>query len=675
MCGIIAALAYGEFEEKRMERIRQESMIFLTSELLQLTQGRGKDATGVATMFSNCDYMGLKMGVAAQEFIARFGGKETDYEGYLKVWRKKETTPAKIVIGHCRKPSVATTATPDDNKNNHPIKVGEIVGVHNGTLTNHEKIFKNLACKRDGAVDSEAIFRLLSHYTTNGTEPFTPQALQETCKRISGTYAVLAFSGNNPFQLAAFRDGKPLEILIIRPLKLVLLASEKDFLRTALFRYNKMANLYQTGVLKFISLTKGDIEEGSLADDSLFLFDVRKDIVADTKITDLFITEKIPRTDKIWVTKSYVTTTYNHGVSHSAAAHNNLNNGVGKKTQASETNAPHSNAAHTGTPTTMNTQTGMVDDVKRLGMAWNRSSAQYESIKDLDTTKNHGNIEIDCVEDESIEIVPGKIGAKKKLTNTSMEQTSTALVPMVVMPKHTITVSEKPVDDLISNPAKITEVTISKDVDAVNAIIAIHKGGVTVSGDKVIDSFKSKEVTAKAIVEIDFTTHPDVLEAAVSASIKHPSFSNNEDLANALQIADKNALENMELYSLANRIKRFFFKAGWYAGYVSRLGEETSYDQNQGLRNILNRTTEKHRSAQGTIRSMKTVTRIMSRIMDHFPAGSINDYFVNNAVEETFDNAEEIGTAVLRKAFKEGDLKELPVLRKIITSVENKENK
>jgi hypothetical protein len=673
MCGIIAALAYGEFEEKRMEKVRQESMIFLASELLQLTQGRGKDATGVATMFSNCDYMGLKMGVPAQEFIARFGGKETDYEGYLKVWRKKETTPAKIVIGHCRKPSVATTATPDDNKNNHPIKVGEIVGVHNGTLTNHEKIFKNLACKRDGVVDSEAIFRLLSHYTANGTEPFTTQAIQETCKRLSGTYSVLAFSGNNPFQLAAFRDGKPLEILVIKPLKLVLLASEKDFLRTALFRYNKMANLYQTGVLKFISLTKGDVEEATLADDSLFLFDVRKDIVADTKITDLFITEKIPRTDKIWVAKSYVTTTYNHGVVHSAVSYNNPS--AVKKTQVSATNAQHSHTGGVEDTTIKTLQTGATDDVKRLGMAWNRASAHYESVKNLDATKEHGNIEIDCVEDEGMEIVPGQISAKKKLADICAEQTPTVLVPMVIAPKHTIIVSEKPVDDLISNPAKITEIVINKGTDATNAIIAMHKGGVTTSGDKVIESFKKKEVTAKSVVEIDFTTHPDVLEAAVDASIKHPSFSNNDDLANALQITDKNALENMELYSLANRIKRFFFKAGWYAGYISRLGEETSYDQNQGLRNILNRAVAKRRSAQDTIRSMKTITRVMSRIIDYFPAGSINDRFINKAIEETFDNAEEIGPAILRKAFKEGDLKELPVLRKIITSVENKENK
>jgi hypothetical protein len=671
MCGIVAALAYGEFEEKRMERIRQESMIFLTSELLQLTQGRGKDATGIATMFSNCDYMGLKMGISAQEFLARFGGKETDYEGYLKVWRKKALTPAKMVIGHCRKPSIGGAATPDDNKNNHPIKIGDIIGVHNGTLTNHEKIFTNLACKRDGCVDSEAIFRLLHHYTTNGTEPFTTQALQETCKRLSGSYAVLAFSGNNPFQLAAFRADRPLEIAVIKPLKLVLIASEKDFLRMALFRYNKMANLYQVGALKFLSLTKGDVLEGTLADDSLFLFDVRKEIDDTTKIPDLFITESIPRIDKIWVSsKTNIQTNVHTG----AWNYNNPNSGV-KKTQVAATNVsktttttpttsgdPHNQKP---TQTTQATSPGNTEIIKRLGMAWNRSNSQYESIGGVNSTKDHGNIEIDCDENESTEIIPGKVGEKKKLTSLTEERTSTALVPITPKSEFNLPESEKPIDDLISDPAKISEVKIADSGQSVSdAIIAIHKKGVTTTGDKVVNHFK------KDVVEVDLTTHPDVLEAAITAASEYPSFSNNDELADALQISDKDAMLNMEMYSLANRIKRFLFKMGWYAGYVARLNEEESYDQNQGLRNILNRTKEKHRAAQGTIRSMKTMTRVLTRILGQ---SSVDDHFINNAVEETFVNGEEIKSVVLEKAFKEGDFKGMPILRKIVTSINNKE--
>ena len=150
MCGIIGAMSFGEVEDAKMERLRQESMIFLATELLQLTQSRGKDATGVTTLFSDGNFTGFKMGIPSPDFIARFGETDTDYDGFLKVWREnwqKRKKAAKTFIGHCRKTSIGEA---DDNNNNHPIKVGDIVGIHNGTLTNYEKIFKKLRCPRDG---------------------------------------------------------------------------------------------------------------------------------------------------------------------------------------------------------------------------------------------------------------------------------------------------------------------------------------------------------------------------------------------------------------------------------------------------------------------------------------------------------------------------------------------
>ena len=156
MCGLVGALAYGEFEDKKMEKVRQESMIFLVTELLQLTQKRGEDATGITTMFADGDYTGLKMGISAIEFVSRFGEEHTDYEGFLNIWRRKKA-PAKMVIGHCRKPSTTIKgAGTENNHNNHPIRVGDTLGVHNGTLTNHEQIFEKLGCGRDGKVDSES---------------------------------------------------------------------------------------------------------------------------------------------------------------------------------------------------------------------------------------------------------------------------------------------------------------------------------------------------------------------------------------------------------------------------------------------------------------------------------------------------------------------------------------
>jgi glucosamine 6-phosphate synthetase-like amidotransferase/phosphosugar isomerase protein len=687
MCGLVGALACGEFQEKRLERIRQESMIFLTTELLTLTQTRGKDATGVATMFSDCDYMGLKMGISAQEFIARFGSTEEDYEGYLKIWRKK-VHPAKISIGHCRKPSLGGASGPEDNKNNHPIKIGDIVGVHNGTLTNHEKIFTNLGCKRDGNVDSEAIFRLLHHYTNNGTEPFTVQALQETCKRISGTYAVMAFSGNNPFQMAAFRDNRPLEVAIIRPIKLVLIASEKDFLRMAIFRYNKMAHLYQTGAMRFTSLKKDDVEFETLTDDSLYLFDVRKEITAATKVKDLCITEKIPRIDKIWVS-SKTTATNSTNPNWVIGNGSHYQNGV-KKTEVMATNIPSTTSSKTNGPQSttpmipITTSTESVKQDLRSGMVWNRASAQYESISGIEETKKHGNVEINCENGAITNIKTDKIIMQDNEKNSTTVNSTN--IPVIENPEFTFEESDKPVDDLISDPAKISEVGVSDS--SINCkktedpVIASYKCNKTTDPtDEFLEHLEmekwdsaTKAVSTKAEkVEIDLSTHPDVLETSVKVTREQPNFSTDMDLANALEITNIDAMKNMELYSLANRIKVFFFKRGWYSGYVARLNEEGSFDENKSARALLLRTQNKQKAAQDTIRNMKSITHVFWNMLKNGPEESIHENAVNKAVNETLDKRD-LKSGILEKAFKPGDFKEIPVLSKIMASITNKEN-
>jgi glucosamine 6-phosphate synthetase-like amidotransferase/phosphosugar isomerase protein len=715
MCGLVGALAYGEFLEKRLERVRQESMIFLTTELLTLTQPRGKDATGVATMFADCDYMGLKMGISAQEFIARFGDTEEDYEGYLKIWRKK-TRPAKISIGHCRKPSTGGASGPENNKNNHPIKIGDIIGVHNGTLTNHDKIFTNLGCKRDGNVDSEAIFRLLHHYTDNGNEPFTTQAMQETCKRISGSYAVMAFSGNNPFQMAAFRDGRPLEIAIIRSLKLVLIASEKDFLRMAIFRYNKMANLYQTGPFKFLSLTKDDVDVESLPDDSLFLFDIRREITAATKISDLFITEKVPTTGKIWVSAKSAITTNNWNVANNY--HNNYNN-VAKKTEVVATPLkqlaePQKAIGQEPTKPTILTATspenGKSD--QRNCMVWNRSSSQYEAITGIEDTKKHGNVEINCDDGEIRDIKTNKV-IVSGTNNEDKKNVGPPCNPGIsnngdkTASEFSLEESNEPIDSLISDPARISEVTISEPDNNSNAcedpVIAVFKNNPTpdpcdefithlediteitdlhefmnakenVVVDKQEDLFvKSTEV---GTTEIDFSTHPDVLETATRVTREQLNFSNDVELANALEITNIPAMQSMEMYSLANRIKAFFYKRGWYSGYVARLKEEGNIDENFAARNILIRAQNKQKSAQATIRNMKSITRVFWSMLGKCPEHPTWDEIaVENAVKDTIGKGKSLNIDVLEKAFKPGDIQEIPVLSAILASVACKESK
>lgn len=624
MCGVVAALACGEFESPKDEKIRQESIIYLVSELLQLTQVRGKEATGIATLFSDCDFMGLKMGVSAQEFVARFGGNETDFAGYLNIWRKKKK-PAKIVIGHCRKPSTGTTATVDDNTNNHPIKVGNIIGVHNGTLINHETIFKNLGCGRDGHVDSEAIFRLLHHFTNNGVEPFTTEGVLETCKRIEGTYACLAFSGNNPYQLTAFRDGRPLEICIIRPLKTMLIASEKDFLKAAIFRYNKMANLYQAC---FTPLKKDDVELGTLPDDSLFLFDTNEDITKDTKPSDLYVTEKVPRLDKIW--KKSVTTVW---------ASHNKNTPPNNANRVAEVNVSKPNVAKTGVA---NSEDGDTDDdvwnhkEPRVGMAWSRTDYKYIDVNDDGSSYLHKTVEIDVEDGEIVDVHDNVIieeGKKKPLNQTSSNRDF----------KHVLDESDVPLDNLVSDPAKIKEIFI---VDP-----------------------KSPVLKDESRTEIDATTYPEVIRRAHEAGQKEGGFVNNTELANAIEAYSVHSLESMELYSLANRVKQVFFRNGWYKGYLACIKDNEKDLITDNNNAILKRALDKIESSKSIIRVLKTMLRIYDRVIKQDLNAWSYDYRINKAVAETVQNGEDVGVKIIDKIFREGDIKNSITLKKIVTTI------
>lgn len=622
MCGILGLLAFGELPDKKAEKIRQESMIFLASELLQLTQSRGRDATGISTLFSNMDYMGLKMGIPSADFVSRFGGTEKDFDGYLDIWRKK-SSPAKMVLGHCRKSSVGNS---EDNVNNHPIKVGDIVGVHNGTLTNHDKIFEMLNCKRDGTVDSEAIFRLLHYFTENGKKPFAPDPIQEVCRRLHGSYACLSFSGNNPYQMIGFRDARPMEILLIKPLKLMVVASEKDFLKHIVFKYNKMAHLYQTSTVKFPPLKKSDVELKSLSDDTLFIFDIRKETNSTTKIEDLYISEKIPRTSKIWDERSTTKTTsytppfkgQTRGDSRKTADYYKNKTTVIKKDETK--------------------------DNKRLGMAWNKDSCSYQNVVGVEESKKYGNVEINgggsVVDTKTGNILVTKV---KTVDNTKVGNKQFKLDQ-----------TYQGIDNLIITRAEIKELDVPiEPVDTVD--VKLLPVAEIVDGN-----------TAKTEVVLD--TYPEALRKSITAVNGEKNFSNVEEVRLALDIDREEDLRSLPLYSLANRIKRFFYKKGWFNGYVGCLHDsEDIKDETVTAKRMLLRINNKRKIAEKNIRTMKSIVNIFDRIANDYEVDMVT---IDKSVAN--DDNKELTIEVIKSIFKPGDLKNAPTLNKIAELIESR---
>ena len=292
MCGIVGALAFGKLSKKD-EKIRQRLMRYLTTELVLETEERGTDATGAAVLFTDGNYAGIKRGEESSKFLAKFGTSKERYGSLLEIWRKHDH-PAKAFIGHCRK---GTIGDKEDNENNHPIKIKNIIGVHNGVIRNDEEIQKHLGCKRDGKVDSELIFRMFDHFTNAGKEPFTMGMLEKITARLTGAFAVLAFNADNLNQFPMFRDGRPLEMIFIKDISLMIIVSELKFWSRVHFRYER---LIEYGEVKLPSLLDMKIEKEIFKDDSAVIFDLNTKCTEDTKIEDLGEFKKILRNNKVW---------------------------------------------------------------------------------------------------------------------------------------------------------------------------------------------------------------------------------------------------------------------------------------------------------------------------------------------------------------------------------------
>lgn len=243
MCGIVGVIQY---ESKVDRAIRQRALKILFSETMLKTEPRGRDATGLYQVHTDGDWAMTKKGQKVTDWIFqdRSDPKNEDpvvYSDFMDSWLEHphELT---ALVGHCRAATVGTKGK--DNNDNHPFAVqlderNALLGIHNGTLNNHEEIFKKLpkVLTRHGSVDSEAIFHFLYHLTDQGQVPVTGDMLRYMGERLEGAYAVIAVNSRFPNQVVTFRKDRPMECFMIAPLNVVVIASEKKFVESALDKY------------------------------------------------------------------------------------------------------------------------------------------------------------------------------------------------------------------------------------------------------------------------------------------------------------------------------------------------------------------------------------------------------------------------------------------------------
>lgn len=499
MCGIIGMFAFDKGSTNKENKQRREAMLYLFTEVLQSTRTRGPDATGVSALFADGDCMIQKGNVKSPEFIANFGGADNEYDGFVDNVREHDAN-LKMLVGHCRKSSVGNTW---DNENNHPIKAGEIVGVHNGTLKNHEIVFDKLKCKRDGEVDSEAIMRLLETMTNNCEDPFTVDALVETYRRLEGAFTIIAFNANNPYQVALIRKERPMEIAIIRPLKLVVVVSEKVFLEDALFNYNKQAALYGAD---FEVIEDDDVDFVTMPLDNCGVLDLTLEIDENTKIPELIEKEDAFKTPKLWQTPAKV--------------------------------------YHQGRQTPHQTWKDQQDERER------KAAAARNKVNN--TGKSSGS-----ASNKAEDKFPGKVFCKdlNAYVDPNVSEKLSGKGPLL------LTNPEGKVKELGEEESKDAPLVLVKK-DEVNVTVA--KKGVPIVEESFEEI---KEVTIPAHAEVvEATEDPEILKAAQQSVDGLTRYENAEELLKDLNAASLDTLSALPEFALANRIKATIYEQAFIDG-------------------------------------------------------------------------------------------------------------
>ena len=108
-----------------------------------------------------------------------------------------------FIMLHARATTVGSTA---DNYNNHPILARPIVGIHNGTLYNDDRLFKKFSehITQEGSVDSEVIFRLY-HYFTDQMSLSPKHAMAATAEQLWGAYTGALVDLRAPNRMVMFK--------------------------------------------------------------------------------------------------------------------------------------------------------------------------------------------------------------------------------------------------------------------------------------------------------------------------------------------------------------------------------------------------------------------------------------------------------------------------------------
>lgn len=176
-------------------------------ELLVLNILRGMDSTGVAAINVKRDIQVFKKAMAVPDFLT-----------YSRANNIANSTQ-QILIGHTRAATIGKIL----QRTAHPFEIGDIVGAHNGTLTQWYKMKDS----KEFDVDSECLIHNIERY-----------GWEDTFKHLSGAWAVTVYDKRDHTLKIVRNNERPLHIVEREDGKVMYWASEEWMLKAISSRRN-----------------------------------------------------------------------------------------------------------------------------------------------------------------------------------------------------------------------------------------------------------------------------------------------------------------------------------------------------------------------------------------------------------------------------------------------------
>ena len=236
MCGIAGVRKFGETP------ITGEELVLMLCSL----EHRGPHATGLALQGPK----GVNVLKAAEPAWKFTKGEE------FKAFIKKYLTPlTEVALLHTR---FATTGSPQENENNHPMFDGKTAVVHNGMISNHDSIFNSEKMTRSCETDSDVLRALIDKYGIN------EKGLREL-DRLTGSAAIASVSEKYPGKLLIARSGSPLTYGFTESQDKLYFASEAQAIHKASRPFYEVRGVW-------VQDTRSNISVGSMPDNTAWIF-------------------------------------------------------------------------------------------------------------------------------------------------------------------------------------------------------------------------------------------------------------------------------------------------------------------------------------------------------------------------------------------------------------------